>query len=291
MPAEAPPACCRGHLPTYLLRHQPLQQLSATDLELPSEESRDKRQTFSRRGLPIHAAATVAISRLDNDTRPSLQLPARRCPLSGPTPLHDVACHQRFRPGRITASAPTTAATLVTVTARSGLLPSIRRQWHQNFHQIFAQGPPRGVEADSRREEQISTGEESAHRGARRGIGWYTSTHGPARENRWAASWAGWRGQYSKSPKLKGRGPALPMTFSNYPGPARPMTFSNYSVRSGPARPITIFRSAQPGPARTTGPRRALMILLKLSQFLVTGGKYKDWYMVFILSISFFFVQ
>ena len=45
------------------------------------------------------------------------------------------------------------------------------------------------------------------------------------------------------------------------PGPVRPIIISKLSVRSGPtitfseysARPITIFRSSWPGPARTTG--------------------------------------
>ena len=43
---------------------------------------------------------------------------------------------------------------------------------HQGFDQTFtfAQGPQSGVEAGSRHEQQISTGEESARRGARRGI-------------------------------------------------------------------------------------------------------------------------
>ena len=41
---------------------------------------------------------------------------------------------------------------------------------HQDFDQTFAQGPRSGVEAGCRREQQISTGEESARRGARRGI-------------------------------------------------------------------------------------------------------------------------
>ena len=38
------------------------------------------------------------------------------------------------------------------------------------------------------------------------------------------------------------------------PGPARSIIFSKFSARSGPARPITIFRSAWPGSAWTTGP-------------------------------------
>ena len=59
------------------------------------------------------------------------------------------------------------------------MLPASRRrqgvssahpQWHQGFDQTFAQGPRSGVEAGSRREPQISAGEESTRRGARRGI-------------------------------------------------------------------------------------------------------------------------
>ena len=56
----------------------------------------------------------------------------------------------------------------VAETARSALCTPTTR--HQGFDQIFSQGPQRGVEAGYRREQQISTGEESVRRGACRGI-------------------------------------------------------------------------------------------------------------------------
>ena len=77
-------------------------------------------------------------------------------------------------------------------------LSSIRPQRHQGLDHKFSQGPGSGVEAGSRREEQISTDEQSAHRGARRRITSYATNHGPrpglGREHRWATSWAGWSG-------------------------------------------------------------------------------------------------
>ena len=56
-----------------------------------------------------------------------------------------------------------------------------------------------------------------------------------------------------------GRGPARPVTFSNFHGPDRPIHFSKFSARSRPSRfdntrPGPAHHIFQIGPARTTGP-------------------------------------
>ena len=48
----------------------------------------------------------------------------------------------------------------------------VHSQWHQGFDHTFAEGPRSRVEVGCRREEQISTREESARRDTRRGTRW-----------------------------------------------------------------------------------------------------------------------
>ena len=109
-----------------------------------------------------------------------------------------------------------------------------------------------------------------------------------AHHNTWAASWAGWSGQYrphiswavarpgpsnfermgrgppgssifqkGRSParpikiQRMGGSPAQPITFSNVHGPARPGPSIFLKSRPGPARPITFSKvSVRPDPAR-----------------------------------------
>ena len=76
--------------------------------------------------------------------------------------------------------------------------------------------------------------------------------------------WAAARPGLSKFQRM-GRGPTQPITFSIFHGPARPGPSIIPTSRDGPARlitfskvsarPITIFRSDRPGPAR---PRRTV---------------------------------
>ena len=99
---------------------------------------------------------------------------------------------------------------------------------------------------------------------------------GPARENTWAASWAGLSGPHNahiswtaarpdpSNFRVLGCGPAQPITLSIFHGPtrlgplffkilgpARPITFKNYSARPGPAHQFFFDR---PGPARSGSP-------------------------------------
>ena len=115
-------------------------------------------------------------------------------------------------------------------------------------------------------------------------------------------SWAAARPGSSNFESM-GRGPARPINFSHdAPRPSRPINFSDDGPRPGPAnrvstrwatsrpgqsnfqnsrpsrarpinfsslwagqaRPVTIFRSARPGPAPTFGPRHALVFSMSL---------------------------
>ena len=95
---------------------------------------------------------------------------------------------------------------------------------------------------------------------------------GPARQNTWAASWAGRSGPYrahiswaaarpgpSNFHRI-GRDPAQPITCSILHGPARPGQSNFQKSRLGPARPITFSKvSARPDSARPNfeiGPAR-----------------------------------
>ena len=84
---------------------------------------------------------------------------------------------------------------------------------------------------------------------------------GPAHQ--FFRGWAAARPGPSKFQRM-GRGPTQPVTFSNFhgwarPGPSiflksRPGPSHFQKSRPGPDRPVTIFRSARPGPAQTNGP-------------------------------------
>ena len=97
------------------------------------------------------------------------------------------------------------------------------------------------------------------------------TSHGPrpGPAHQISRGWAAARPGLSKFRRM-GRGLTQPITFSNFhgpdrpgpsifqksrPGPARPgPSHLKKKFRRGLARPVTMFRSARPGPAQTNGP-------------------------------------
>ena len=78
---------------------------------------------------------------------------------------------------------------------------------------------------------------------------WYTTSHGPrpGPAHQIFIGWAAARPDPSKFQRT-GRGPAQPITFSNFHGPARPITCSKVSARPGTALHNIQIDPARPGP-------------------------------------------
>ena len=146
---------------SLLLQYRLLQHLF--QLSIRHSKGANRTPVIAWQGFPCYRSTPH--SRSNNDTHES----EHRCNFQP----EDVAClgqlHEVVTGGSVrTEPGKNVNPPGVAETARSVLCTPTTR--HQDFDQTFAQGPRSGVEAGSRREQQISTGEESERRCARRGI-------------------------------------------------------------------------------------------------------------------------
>ena len=154
-----------------------------------------------------------------------VQLSVRRCPLKVVTT------------GFVRAEPEQERQTLP-ASRRRQTVSSIRLQRHQGFNHIpvFAQGPRSGGKADSRRQEQISTGGQRTEGLVEAsGSTLQLMGRGPGRPAKTGGSPHGQGGAVRIEPATHG------------PRPGPPITSFTLS-RPDPARSVTFFGSAWPGP-------------------------------------------